>query len=298
MNKYYKKWFFPLIFPALLLLAAVVLIPFVLGVLYSFTSWRGTYFANADSVWDAFVGLENYSKALQTEKFIKSFWYTVRYTLISVVVINVFGLLFAVMVTKIRKGAGLFRTILFLPNLLGGLALGFIWQIIFQVVFTDILFGPEGVLPVEFLSYMTQDNTKAIFALVLMTTWQYAGYMMIIFVAGINNVPTEIFESADIDGANEFVKFRKLTIPMIMPAITVVVFLTLATSFKLLDQNLALTDGKFDTRMLALQILRTTKDTNPPNYGLAQAQAVIFFIIVATITIIQVSITKKKEIEL
>ena len=278
--------------------AAVVLIPFVLGVLYSCTSWSGTYFANADSVWVAFVGLENYSKALQTENFIKSLWYTVRYTLISVVVINVFGLLFAIMVTKIRKGAGLFRTILFLPNLLGGLALGFIWQIIFQVVFTDILFGPNGVLPVEFLTYMTQDNTKAIFALVLMTTWQFAGYMMIIFVTGINNVPTEIFESADIDGANEFVKFIKLTLPMIMPAITIVVFLTLATSFKLLDQNLALTDGNFGTRMLALQILRTTKDTNPPNYGLAQAQAVIFFIIVATITIVQVSITKKREVEL
>lgn len=218
--------------------------------------------------------------------------------MLSVVTVNVCAMLLALLVTNIMKGSGIFRTIIFMPNMLGGLALGFIWQFIFQVVFTDILFGKEGFLHIEALRYMTQDPVKALFALLLMTTWQNAGYMMIIYVGGLNAVSTELYEAASLDGASAFQRFRKITLPLLMPSITIVLFLTLSNSFKLLDQNVALTDGEFGTRMLALQILRTLKDTNPPDYGGAQAQAVIFFIVMAIISFIQVSVTRKKEVEM
>ena len=184
------------------------------------------------------------------------------------------------------------------PNMLGGLALGFIWQFIFQVVFTDILFGPGGVLHIEGLRFMTQSPVKALFALLIMTTWQNAGYMMIIYVGGLNTISGDLYEAASLDGANAFQRFRKITLPLLMPSVTVVLFLTLSNSFKLLDQNVALTDGEFGTRMLALQILRTLKDTSPPDYGAAQAQAVIFFVVVAVISLIQVYVTGKKEVEM
>ncbi len=132
----------------------------------------------------------------------------------------------------------------------------------------------------------------------MLNTWQYAGYMMIIYVAGLNNISADYYEAASIDGATYWYSFRKITIPMLMPSFTIVFFMTLANSFKLLDQNVALTDGEFGTRLLAMQILRTVKDTSPPNYGKAQAQAVIFFLLVAVITLTQVAITKKKELEM
>ncbi|WP_246208551.1 carbohydrate ABC transporter permease [Anaerotalea alkaliphila] len=180
---------------------------------------------------------------------------------------------------------------------MGGLALGFIWKFIFENVFTEILFGPSGVLPMEFLTNMTQNPTKALLAMVIMTTWQSAGYMMIIYLTGLNNIPDSLYEAADIDGAGAWKKFLHITTPMLMPSFTVVLFLTLSSSFKLLDQNVALTEGNFGTRMLALQILRTTKDTSPPDYGAAQAQAVVFFLLIAVVSMVQVYITKKKEVE-
>ena len=181
---------------------------------------------------------------------------------------------------------------------MGGLALGFIWQFIFEVVFSQIFFGPDGLVSVEFLTNMTQGGLKSIFALVILVAWQMVGYMMIIYVAGLNNISDDLYEAAQIDGAGAFTRFRVITLPMLMPAFTIVFFLTLANCFKLLDQNVALTNGAFGTRLLALQILKTPADMSPPNYGQAQAQAVIFFVLVAIITLIQVNITKKKEVEL
>lgn len=297
MDRYYKKWFFPLVFPSIILFIVVILIPFVLGVLYSFTSWRGTYFAGGD-LWDSFVGIQNYRAAIQNPKFIDALWYTIKFTIIAVISINVVALALALMVTKISRLSGVFRTIFFLPNMLGGLALGFIWQFIFQIVFSQILFGPDSPLPIPFLQNMTQDNTKALFALAILVTWQMAGYMMIIYITGLNNISNDLYEAAEIDGASAFQRFKVITFPMLMPAFTVVFFLTLANCFKLLDQNIALTDGAFGTRMLATQILRTIKDTTPPNYGQAQAQAVIFFVLIAVVTLIQVSVTKKREVEM
>lgn len=277
MERYYKKLFFPLALPAIILFVFVIMIPFLTGVLYSFTSWRGTYFAGG-SLWESFVGFDNYLKALRSERFMGSLAYTLKFTLLAVVVINIVSLAFALLCTSITRASGLFRTIFFMPNLLGGLALGYIWKFIFEVLFSHILFGENGLIPIPFLTYMT-------------------GYMMIIYITGLNNIPSDLYEAAAIDGAGVFQRFRIITIPMLMPSITIVFFLTLANCFKLLDQNVALTDGDFGTRMLAMQILRTTRDASPPDYGFAQAQAVIFFVMIATVTLIQVSITKKREVE-
>ena len=136
------------------------------------------------------------------------------------------------------------------------------------------------------------------FAIVIVYTWQMAGYMMLIYTNGLNGVPSDLTEAAAIDGANVFQRFRHITVPMLMPSFTIVFFLTLSKSFMLLDPNVALTDGKFNTRLLAMQILRITQDTNPPDYGMAQAQAVVFFLLIATITLIQVRITSSKEVEM
>ena len=178
------------------------------------------------------------------------------------------------------------------------MALGYIWQFIFEIVFSKILFGEDGIISIPALCNMTQDNTKALFALVMLITWQMAGYMMIIYTTGLNNIPKDLSEAAAIDGAGTWQRFKSITVPMLMPSFTIVFFLTLSKCFMLLDQNVALTDGNFSTRMLAMQILYTTRDGSPPDYGLAQAQAVIFFVLIAAVTLVQVSITSKKEVEL
>ena len=299
----YKKWFWPFVTPALFLFLFVIIVPFVVGIYNSMASWRGAYYFNpetqtrAKSAFESFVGFANYVSALKDERFIRALLYTLQYTVAAVIVHNLAALALALLVTGITKAAGLFRTTFFMPNMLGGLALGFIWQFIFQIVFTDILFGPEGLIHIEALRYMTQNQTKAIFALVLLTTWQSAGYMMIIYVAGLNNIPKDYYEAASIDGASSWYRFWKITVPMLMPSFTIVFFMTISGSFKLLDQNVALTDGRFNTRMLAYQIMHTVQDTSPPDYGKAQAQAVIFFVLVAAITLTQTYFTKKKELE-
>ncbi len=297
MNRYYKKLFIPFVLPALFFFTLVIFIPFVTGIFYSFTAWRGTYFVGADSPFGALVGFENYAKAIANEKFRGAFVYTIQFTLMSTISVNIASLALALMLSKISKGTGALRTIFFMPNLLGGLTLGFIWQFIFQIVYTDILFSPQGVLHIEALRYMTQDPVKNLFALTFLATWQYAGYMMIIYTTGLNNIPEDLYESAGIDGATAIQRFFKITVPMLMPSFTIVLFLTMANAFKVLDQNVALTDGNFGTRLLSLQILRTIKDIVPPNYGIAQAEAVMFFIVIATITLLQVSFTKRREIE-
>lgn len=298
MDKYYRKWLLPIASPALILFFAVIIIPFITGVLYSFTSWRGTYFAGGANAFESFVGFENYINAFKNEKFLNAFSYTIKFTVTAVIAINVVSLALAMMITTISRGGAIYRTVFFLPNLLGGLALGFIWQFIFQNVFSDVFFGPEGFVHIPALTNMLQDNTKALFALVILVTWQMAGYMMIIYITGLNNIPRDLYEAAQIDGAGPFQQFRVITLPMLMPAITIVFFLTLANCFKLLDQNVALTDGNFNTRLLATQILRTTRDTAPPDYGMAQAQAVVFFVLIAAVTLIQLSVTKRREVEL
>ncbi len=298
MDKYYKKRLIPLAMPAMILFIMVILIPFAIGVVYSFCAWRGTYFAGGDHFWQAFVGVENYLKVFKNSKFRDSFTYTLIFTLVAVISLNVVSLLMALLATAVHKGAGAYRTIYFLPNLLGGLALGYIWQFIFEIVFSQLIFGGSSPIKIPFFQNMLQDRWKAMFALAILVTWQMAGYMMLIYTTGLNNIPKDLLEAASIDGAGTLQRFRHITVPMLMPSFTIVFFMTLSKCFMLLDPNVALTDGNFNTRMLAMQILRTTKDTNPPDYGLAQAQAVIFFILIAIVTLTQVTITKKREVEM
>ena len=297
MEKYYKKWFKILNIPAIILFVVVILVPFIMGVAYSFTAWRGSYFKGSEHWYGALVGFKNYIKVFHSQKFITSFIYTIKFTAVAVVIKNIVSLGMALMVRKVGKGKGFFRTVFFFPNLLGGLAMGFIWSFIFQKVYSLMLFGEESPIHIPFLCDMLQDPNKAVFAMAIMATWQTAGYLMLIYLNGLNNIPEDLYEAASIDGATAWQKFRHITVPMLMPAFTIVFFLTLSSSFKMLDENLALTGGDFGTRMLSLQILLTTRENTPPNYGMAQAQAVIFFILIATVSIIQVIVTKRKEIE-
>lgn len=297
MEKYYKKWFKILNIPAIILFVVVILVPFIMGVAYSFTAWRGSYFKGSEHWYGALVGFKNYIKVFHSQKFITSFIYTIKFTAVAVVIKNIVSLGMALMVRKVGKGKGFFRTVFFFPNLLGGLAMGFIWSFIFQNVYSLMLFGEESPIHIPFLCDMLQDPNKAVFAMAIMATWQTAGYLMLIYLNGLNNIPEDLYEAASIDGATAWQKFRHITVPMLMPAFTIVFFLTLSSSFKMLDENLALTGGDFGTRMLSLQILLTTRENTPPNYGMAQAQAVIFFILIATVSIIQVIVTKRKEIE-
>ena len=297
MEKYFKKWFKILNIPAVILFVVVILAPFIMGVAYSFTAWRGSYFKGSEHWYGALVGFKNYLKVFHSQKFITSFIYTIKFTVVAVVVKNIVSLGMALMVRKVGKGKGFFRTVFFFPNLLGGLAMGFIWSFIFQNVYSLMLFGEDSPIHIPFLCDMLQDPNKAVFAMAIMATWQTAGYLMLIYLNGLNNIPEDLYEAASIDGATAWQKFRHITVPMLMPAFTVVFFLTLSGSFKMLDENLALTGGDFGTRMLSLQILLTTRENTPPNYGMAQAQAVIFFILIAVVSIVQVIITKRKEIE-
>ena len=297
MEKYYKKWFKILNIPAAILFVVVILVPFIMGVAYSFTAWRGSYFKGSEHWYGALVGFKNYIKVFHSQKFITSFIYTIKFTIVAVVVKNIVSLGMALMVRKVGKGKGFFRTVFFFPNLLGGLAMGFIWSFIFQNVYSLMLFGEDSPIYIPFLCDMLQDPNKAVFAMAIMATWQTAGYLMLIYLNGLNNIPEDLYEAASIDGATAWQKFRHITVPMLMPAFTIVFFLTLSSSFKMLDENLALTGGDFGTRMLSLQILLTTRENTPPNYGMAQAQAVIFFILIAVVSIVQVIVTKRKEIE-
>lgn len=266
--------------------------------MYSLTAWRGTYFAENKTFFESFVGFQNFIKAFRLKKFMDSLSYTFQVTLVTVPATTIMALLLAVLVNKLSKGKGFFRTMFYLPNMLGCLAMGFVWVFIYQVVFTDMLFGPKGLVHIEFLRYMTQDKYKGLLAIVIMSVWSKMGYMMLIFVGGLNTIPSELYEAAAVDGVRPWQRFRKITLPLLMPSFTIVIFLTLANSFKLLDRNVALTDGNFGTRMIALQIQKTVTDTMPPDYGLAQAQAVIFFVVVAVISITQVIVTRRKEVDL
>ena len=297
MEKYYKKWFKILNIPAAILFVVVILVPFIMGMAYSFTAWRGSYFKGSEHWYGALVGFKNYIKVFYSQKFITSFIYTIKFTIVAVVAKNIVSLGMALMVRKVGKGKGFFRTVFFFPNLLGGLAMGFIWSFIFQNVYSLMLFGEDSPIHIPFLCDMLQDPNKAVFAMAIMATWQTAGYLMLIYLNGLNNIPEDLYEAASIDGATAWQKFRHITVPMLMPAFTIVFFLTLSSSFKMLDENLALTGGDFGTRMLSLQILLTTRENTPPNYGMAQAQAVIFFILIAVVSIVQVIVTKRKEIE-
>ena len=279
-------WLF--ILPALFAFVLVVLVPAVKGFYYSFTDWNGIG-KNA-----VFVGISNYGKLLSDSRFWNSFLFTFVFALCSVICINAVGFGLAVLVTNKIKGANLARTVFFMPNLIGGILLGFTWQFIFVSIFEAI--GKNTGM--TWLQGWLSDQKTGFIGMLIVLTWQLAGYMMIIYIAGIQNIPGELIEAAKMDGANSWQLLKKVTIPMVMPSITICTFLTLTNGFKLFDQNLALTNGGPDkmSEMLALNIYYTFYGRTGWE-GVGQAKAVIFFIIVGVIALIQNKLTTSKEVQ-
>lgn len=281
-----NRGFWMFIAPSLFALVMVVLIPFIIGIYYTFTNWNG---ANPNY---NFVGFSNYIGLIKDVQFLYSFKITIIYTIASVISINLIGFGLAYFVTRNLKTKNFLRTGFFMPNLIGGLILGFIWQFLFNSVFTSI--GSQ--LGSTLLSTsMLQESTPAIIAMLIVSAWQYAGYIMVIYVAALENVPIDLIEASKIDGANGIQSFKHITLPMVAPSITVCLFLTIANSFKLFDLNFSLTPLK-TTEMLSLNIYKEAFVSN--NMGVGQAKAIIFFIFVTAISITQVYFTKKKEVEL
>lgn len=271
--------------PCLFSLFMVVVIPFFMGIYYTFTNWNG-----ANPAYD-FVGFSNYLYIFKDAQFIYSFKITLIYTFASVITINVIGFTLAYIVTRNLKTKNFLRTGFFMPNLIGGLILGFIWQFMFNSVFT----GVGQKLGSSILSTsMLQEPSTAVLAMLIVSTWQYAGYIMVIYVSALENVPNDLIEAAHIDGANGIQTFKHITIPMVRQGITICLFLTLANSFKMFDLNFSLSPAKA-TEMMALNIYKEAFVVN--NLGIGQAKAVIFFILVTTISLTQVYFNKKKEVE-
>ncbi|MEH7304838.1 carbohydrate ABC transporter permease [Neobacillus drentensis] len=273
--------------PVLLALSMVVIIPLLFGVYYSFTNWNGIEVGS-------FIGFENYLNVFKDKEFLDSLWFTVKFTVVSIILINLFGLALALIVTSKIKSSKFLRTIFFMPNLIGGLILGFIWQFIFIKVFAGIgnLFG------IESLEGWLSTTQTGFWGLVILMSWQMAGYIMVIYISYLEGVPTELIEAAEIDGASSLQRLRFIVFPLVAPAFTVSMFLTLSNTFKLYDQNLSLTAGGpyNSTQMVAMEIFKTAFGESEMAY--AQAKAVIFFIIVAAISLTQVYINKKREVEM
>ena len=279
MQKAMKRWFPVLVLPTLAAFLIAFITPFIMGIYLSFTKFSTV----ENAQW---VGIENYIKAFSNADFINALWFTVKFTVVSVITINVLAFLLALLLTKAIKGTNLFRTTFFMPNLIGGIVLGYIWLMIIN----GVLYYSNATI--------TTDPAYGFWGLVILMNWQLVGYMMIIYIAGIQNVSPELMEAADIDGANNWQKLWKITIPQVMPSITICVFLTLTNSFKLFDQNYALTAGApgKQTQMLALDIYNTFYG-RVGWQGVGQAKAVIFFVIVAVIALTQLYLTRRKEVE-
>ena len=284
-----QHWFPVFLLPMVAAFCIGFVWPFLQGLFLSFTKFKTT------SKW-SWVGIENYLKAFQDQSFRYSFGYTALYAFISLVLINVLAFMVAYALTQKIKGSNLFRTVFFMPNLIGGIVLGYIWSMIF-----------DGLLSAYSTSILT-NTTWGFWGLIILMCWQQIGYMMIIYIAGLQAVPEDMLEAAKIDGANRWQALIKVTIPNIMPSITICMFLTLTNGFKLFDQNLALTGGLpyiinpdgttvHTTEMLALNIYNTFYGQNVNSRGVAQAKAVLFFILVATIGLLQLRSTRKKEVQ-
>lgn len=280
MEKNMKKYFPIFLLPTLVSFVIVFLIPFIMGIYLSFTKF--TTVENA-----TWVGIDNYIKAFtQDENFLNALWFTVKFTIVSVITINIFAFLLALLLTRALKGTAFFRTVFFMPNLIGGIVLGYIWNLLINSILG--IFGYD----------ITYSADYGFWGLVFLLNWQLIGYMMVIYIASLQNIPSELNEAARVDGATPFSILRNITIPMVMPAVTICLFLTITNSFKLFDQNLALTGGApaRQTSMLALDIFNTFYGRIGWQ-GVGQAKAVVFFIIVALISFIQLKITSRKEVE-
>lgn len=280
MGKSIKKYFWLFALPGIICFLIAFVIPFFWGLVLSFCE-----FSNITNA--KFVGFTNYIKAFTVDNyFTKSFWFTLGFTVVSVISINIIAFTLALVLTKGIPGTNAFRTVLFMPNLIGGIVLGWVWNVILN-----------GILA-KWNTNLTANPVYGFWGLVILMNWQNVGYMMVIYIAAIQNIPTDMLEAASIDGAGSGRTLFSVIIPSVMPSITICLFMTITNSFKLYDQNLALTAGgpNHKTEMMAMNIFDTFY--NRPNFeGVGQAKAVIFTIIVAVIALAQLAITRKKEVE-
>lgn len=279
MEKAIKKYFPIFVLPTMVAFTIGFIAPFLLGIYLSFCKFT--------TVTDAkFVGISNYTKILGDSVFIHSLWYTALFTVVSVILINVLAFVVAMLLTKGIKGTNIFRTVFFMPNLIGGIILGYIWQLLLN-----------GILA-HFQRTLTYSSVYGFWGLIILMCWQQVGYMMIIYISGIQNIPGELIEAAKIDGASSWQVLKRVTLPMVMPSITICTFLTLTNGFKLFDQNLALTNGAPSrmSEMLALNIYNTFYGRTGYE-GVGQAKAVVFFLIVAIIALVQNKLTRSKEVQ-
>ena len=283
-----KKGFFLFMAPALVAFTLVQLIPTVMGIGYSFTDWNGISKAKH------FVGVQNYITILTSDlSFRNAFIFTFLFSVCAVIAVNLIGFALAILVTQRVKGVNLLRGIFFMPNLIGGILLGFTWQFIFVQVFEAI--GKK--LGILWLRGWLTDQRTGFLGLLIVVTWQLSGYMMMIYIAQLQIIPEDVLEAAELDNAVGWNRMRYIILPLMMPAFTIGLFLSISNAFKLFDQNLSLTGGGpvNSTQMLALNIYTTAFGEN--RFGLAQAKAVIFMIVVMAISVIQLSITKRREVE-
>lgn len=284
-----KLWFYFFVGPILIAFLIVVIIPAILGIYYSFTDWNGI---ENKAV---FIGIANYLEIFKKDSgFLQSFIFTAKFAIVSVITINLIGFGLALLVTRGMKTSNILRSIFFMPNMVGGLILGFIWQFIFTKAFDTA----GAKLGVDFLRGWLSTTGTGFWGLVILMSWQMSGYMMVIYIAALQGIPESLIEAAEIDGANAFQRLTNITIPLVAPAFTIGLFLMLSNSFKLFDQNFALTAGGpyNSTQMLALNIYSSAFLYN--KFNIAQAKAVIFLIVVAVISLTQLSFSKKREVEM
>ena len=284
-----RRWGWLFLGPVTLAFIIGFVWPFFQGIYLSFNKFK----VITKLTW---VGFGNYGKAIADASFMHAFWYTALFAAVSLILINVLGFAVAYVLTQGIKGSNLFRTVFFMPNLIGGIVLGYIWSMIFDGILSN--YGTSILL----------NSTFGFWGLIILMCWQQVGYVMIIYIAGLQAVPEDMLEAAKIDGASKMQTLFRVTIPNVMPSITICTFLTLTNGFKLFDQNLALTAGQpfiiqpdgssvKTTEMLALNIYNTFYNSGASSAGVAQAKAVLFFILVAGLGLLQLWITRKREVQ-
>ena len=282
--------------PTLLAFVMVIIIPFIYGIYYSFTNWQGT---GAATAW---VGLDNYKAIFQEPAFLHSFLVTLLFTVLNVISVNVVAFVISLLVTSEIRGRNVYRAGFFVPNLIGGIVLGLVWQFIFSNILPSV--GQALGLPTLSKSLISNKDT-VMFTMVTVNTWQYAGYIMLIYVAAIQGISKSVMEAAEVDGARYWTRVSKIQIPLMANAFTISLFLTLTNSFKMYDVNVALTNGGpvsifmgkpvQASELLALNIYNTAFKYN--NMAQGQAKAVIFFVVLTIFSVIQVTWNKSKEVE-
>jgi raffinose/stachyose/melibiose transport system permease protein len=278
VDKSLRKYFPLFVGPTLIAFLIAFAVPFLMGIFLSFAKFTTV----TDARW---VGFDNYVRAFSNRDFLNALRFSAGFTVVSVLIINVAAFALALLLTRGFRGTNVFRTMIFMPNLIGGIVLGYIWQFIINGFLS--LFGVT----------ITVDPKYGFWGLIILSDWQFIGYMMIIYIAGIQNISEDILEAARIDGADAFIVLRKITIPLVMPSITIALFMTITNSFKMFDQNLALTAGLpgKETAGVALDIYNTFY-SRAGWEGVGQAKALMFFLLVVLISLVQLSITRKREV--